>query len=157
MQNARQEQDITLSEKRKLEAKLEEETRGSTSNLSQADPGAELELHRLREEVSILRAELQKAEGELEDRLCWAPPPELQHWLQLTYELEQRVYNKKKLQAEKQLEQAKDAVSLPIHNPRKSDFNHYFYSAKNSTENGRASWLRLYRLTAAPSTMSTRV
>lgn len=118
LQNARQEQNITLSEKRKLEEKLEEETRGSTSNLSQADPGAEMELHRLREEVKILRSELQRAEGELEDRLCWSPPPELQHWLQLTYELEQRVYNKKKVQAEKQLEQAKDAVSAYIDNTR---------------------------------------
>lgn len=84
--------------------------RGSTASLYQADPLAELELRRLREEVDILRGELQRAEGELEDRLCWTPPPDLQHWLQLTYELEQRVYNKKRLQAEKQLEQAKDAV-----------------------------------------------
>lgn len=80
-------------------------------SLNQADPTAELELRRLKEEVDILRAELQRAEGELEDRLCWTPPPELQHWLQLTYELEQRVYNKKRVQAEKQLEQAKDAVT----------------------------------------------
>lgn len=101
-----------MSEKLKLEKKLEEETGVSTSNLSHADPMVEMELHRLREEVDILRAELQRAEGELEDRLCWSAPPDLQHWLQLTYELEQRVYNKKKLQAEKQLEQAKDAVSI---------------------------------------------
>lgn len=111
---AKQEQDITLSEKMQLERKLEQESNmGSNSNLQQynADPVAELELRRLREEVDILRSELQRAEGELEDRLCWSPPPELQHWLQLTYELEQRVYNKKRLQAEKQLEQAKDAVN----------------------------------------------
>ena len=69
-------------------------------------------MRRLKEEVEILRGELQRAEGELEDRVCWSPPPDLQHWLQLTYELEQRVYNKKRLQAEKQLEQAKDAVSI---------------------------------------------
>ena len=112
LQHARQEQDITLSEKQQLERKLEEEVRGSTASLYQADPVAELELRRLREEVDILRGELQRAEGELEDRLCWSPPPELQHWLQLTYELEQRVYNKKRLQAEKQLEQAKDAVII---------------------------------------------
>lgn len=110
LQHARQEQDITLSEKQQLERKLEEEAKGSTPSLYQSDPTAELELRRLREEVDILRGELQRAEGELEDRLCWSPPPELQHWLQLTYELEQRVYNKKRLQAEKQLEQAKDAV-----------------------------------------------
>lgn len=110
LQHAREEQDIVLSEKLQLERKLEQETHGSNSSLFTADPTAELELRRLREEVDILRSELQRAEGELEDRLCWAPPPELQHWLQLTYELEQRAYNKKRLQAEKQLEQAKDAV-----------------------------------------------
>ncbi|XP_046635877.1 stromal interaction molecule homolog isoform X2 [Daphnia pulicaria] len=109
LQHARQEQDITLSEKQQLERKLEEEVRGSNASLYQPDPLAELELRRLREEVDILRGELQRAEGELEDRLCWTPPADLQHWLQLTYELEQRVYNKKRLQAEKQLEQAKDA------------------------------------------------
>ena len=115
LQAAKQEQDITLSEKMQLERKLEQESNmGSNSNLQHfnADPVAELELRRLREEVDILRSELQRAEGELEDRLCWSPPPELQHWLQLTYELEQRVYNKKRLQAEKQLEQAKDAVNI---------------------------------------------
>ena len=94
--------------------------RGSNASLYQADPLAELELRRLREEVDILRLELQRAEGELEDRLCWTPPPDLQHWLQLTYELEQRVYNKKRLQAEKQLEQAKDAVIS-------SGFSHFFF------------------------------
>ena len=120
LQHARQEQDITLSEKQQLERKLEEEVRGSNASLYQADPLAELELRRLREEVDILRLELQRAEGELEDRLCWTPPPDLQHWLQLTYELEQRVYNKKRLQAEKQLEQAKDAVIS-------SGFSHFFF------------------------------
>lgn len=114
LQHAKQEQDITLSEKIQLERKLEEETRGSQNSLYNPDPLAELELRRLREEVDVLRSELQRAEGELEDRLCWSPPPELQHWLQLTYELEQRVYNKKRLQAEKQLEQAKDAVRIEL-------------------------------------------
>jgi stromal interaction molecule 1 len=37
------------------------------------------------------------------------PPPALQHWLQYTYELELKTYNKKKVGAEKQLKQAKDA------------------------------------------------
>jgi stromal interaction molecule 1 len=109
-----------LSQKEQLERQLQEETRvlrdSSLANLTQQqnqqlDPHAEEEIRRLREEVDILRAELQRAEGELDDRICWAPPPELQHWLQLTYEVEQRAYNKKRLQAEKQLEQAKDAVS----------------------------------------------
>lgn len=59
----------------------------------------------------MLRAELQIAEGELKDR-CWSPPPALQQWLQLTHEIENKAYMKKKLLAEKQLQQARDAVSL---------------------------------------------
>ena len=51
--------------------------------------------------------ELQRAEVELEDR-CWVVPPVLQHWLQLTYEMESVVYNAKKKAAEEQLEAAKD-------------------------------------------------
>jgi stromal interaction molecule 1 len=40
--------------------------------------------------VEVLRNELQRAEMELEDR-CWIAPPVLQHWLQITYELETQV------------------------------------------------------------------
>lgn len=56
----------------------------------------------------MLRNELQRAEGELEDR-CWSPPVGLQQWLQLTHEIENKAYIKKKLSAEKQLQQARDA------------------------------------------------
>lgn len=56
----------------------------------------------------MLRNELQRAEGELEDR-CWSPPPGLQQWLQLTHEIENKAYTKKKLAAEKQLQQAREA------------------------------------------------
>jgi len=45
------------------------------------------EVTRLKEEVEILRHELQRAEIELEDRV-WFAPPVLQTWLQLTYEME---------------------------------------------------------------------
>ena len=62
---------------------------------------------RLREELDILRSELHRAEVELEDK-CWVAPPVLQHWLQLTYEMESLVYNAKKKAAEEQLEAAKD-------------------------------------------------
>lgn len=57
----------------------------------------------------MLRTELQIAEGELKDR-CWAPPPGLQQWLQLTHEVENKAYLKKKISAEKQLQQAREAV-----------------------------------------------
>ena len=59
----------------------------------------------------MLRGELQRAEGELEDR-CWSPPVGLQQWLQLTHEIENKAYIKKKNAAEKQLQQAREAVSL---------------------------------------------
>merc|ERR1719431_558316 len=62
----------------------------------------------LREEVEILREELQRAEVELDDK-CWVAPTVLQHWLQLTHELEAQVYNAKREQAEGQIESAKDA------------------------------------------------
>lgn len=58
----------------------------------------------------MLRSELRRAEGELEDR-CWAPPMGLQQWLQLTHEIENRSYQRKKQQADMQLQQARDAVS----------------------------------------------
>lgn len=57
----------------------------------------------------MLRTELQLAEGELKDR-CWAPPIGLQQWLQLTHEIENKAYLKKKIAAEKQLQQAREAV-----------------------------------------------
>jgi len=66
------------------------------------------EVGRLREEVEVLRRELSRAEEELEDR-CWMAPTLLQHWLQLTYELESITYNEKRRGAEAQMEAAKDA------------------------------------------------
>lgn len=59
----------------------------------------------------MLRTELQIAEGELKDR-CWSPPPILQSWLQLTHEIENKAYMKKKIAAEKQLQQAREAVRI---------------------------------------------
>jgi stromal interaction molecule 1 len=61
----------------------------------------------------MLKLELQRAEGELEDR-CWSPPAGLQHWLQLTHEIENKAYTNKKIAAEKQLQQAREAVRESI-------------------------------------------
>merc|ERR1719507_1942240 len=61
---------------------------------------------RVKEEVEILREELQRAEVELEDK-CWVAPTVLQHWLQLSHELESQVYNAKRQTAESQIENAK--------------------------------------------------
>jgi len=60
-----------------------------------------------------LRLELKRAESELEDR-CWSPPIGLQQWLQLTHEIENKAYMKKKSSAERQLQQAREAVSNSI-------------------------------------------
>jgi len=59
-----------------------------------------------------LRNALQRAEGELIDRY-WSPPPGLQLWLQLTHEIENKAYILKKAAAERQLQTARDAVSVP--------------------------------------------
>lgn len=66
-----------------------------------------VEVSQLKEEVEYLRNELQRAEDELEDK-CWSASPVLQHWLQLTYEIESAAYNAKRHTAEEQLEMAKD-------------------------------------------------
>lgn len=83
--------------------------KGEEGQYSNMDPvGGEEEMGRLREEVEILRGELHRAEVELEDK-CWVAPTVLQHWLQMTYELESQVYNEKRRSAEMQMEVAKDA------------------------------------------------
>lgn len=61
----------------------------------------------------MLRTELQLAEGELKDK-CWSPPVALQQWLQLTHEIENRAFIKKKITSEKQLQQAREAVSMIV-------------------------------------------
>lgn len=77
------------------------------NNLVQSEVPDALEVSRLKEEVEVLRNELQRAEVELEDK-CWVAPPVLQHWLQLTYEIEAAAYNNKRRNAEEQLEMAKE-------------------------------------------------
>jgi len=44
-------------------------------------------------------------------RACCSPPAELQSWLQLTYEIETRYFDRKRLAADSQLKAAKDMVS----------------------------------------------
>ncbi|XP_048773944.2 stromal interaction molecule 1-like isoform X3 [Ostrea edulis] len=59
------------------------------------------------QELEQVRAALRRAERELEKEIR-SIPPELQEWLQLTYETEQMYFNIKKREAEKQLEQARE-------------------------------------------------
>ncbi|XP_073954650.1 stromal interaction molecule homolog isoform X3 [Choristoneura fumiferana] len=104
LEKARLEQESATTEKRNLEKKLREA--GDTPLLNSAS--SDLEVTQLKAEIEMLRGELRRAEGELEDR-CWAPPSGLQQWLQLTHEVENRSYLRKKQQADMQLQQARDA------------------------------------------------
>nr|XP_018907869.1 PREDICTED: stromal interaction molecule homolog isoform X2 [Bemisia tabaci] len=105
LERAKQEQEFVTTEKQNLEKRLKEQT---SDNSDLKTSFSDLEVSQLKAEIEALRNELQRAEGELEDR-CWAPPPGLQHWLQLTHELENKSYVKKKISAEKQLQQAREA------------------------------------------------
>ncbi|XP_034190985.1 stromal interaction molecule isoform X3 [Osmia lignaria lignaria] len=102
LERARMEQESAATEKQNLEKRLQDETMGLHVSYS------DLEVSQLKAEIEMLKNELQRAEGELEDR-CWSPPPGLQHWLQLTHEIENKGYTKKKIAAEKQLQQAREA------------------------------------------------
>ncbi|KAL0879521.1 hypothetical protein ABMA27_003262, partial [Loxostege sticticalis] len=104
LERARQEQENVNTEKKNLEKKLQEA--GDTPLLNSTS--SDLEVSQLKAEIEMLRAELRRAEGELEDR-CWAPPSGLQQWLQLTHEVENRSYLRKKQQADMQLQQAREA------------------------------------------------
>ncbi|XP_050355503.1 stromal interaction molecule homolog isoform X2 [Nymphalis io] len=104
LEKARLEQENVTTEKKNLEKKLREA--GDTPLLNSAS--SDLEVTQLKAEIEMLRGELRRAEGELEDR-CWAPPPGLQQWLQLTHEVENRSYLRKKQQADLQLQQAREA------------------------------------------------
>ncbi|KAG8235494.1 hypothetical protein J437_LFUL015721 [Ladona fulva] len=105
MERARHEQECVATEKLNLERRLQEQA-GDPSELRMSC--SDLEVSQLKAEIEMLRGELQRAEGELEDR-CWSPPVGLQHWLQLTHEIENKAYIKKKGAAEKQLLQAREA------------------------------------------------
>ena len=134
LERARMEQESAATEKQNLEKRLQDESLGLHTSYS------DLEVSQLKAEIEVniilclfyiytyhtckliysyqsinlcilqmLKLELQRAEGELEDR-CWSPPAGLQHWLQLTHEIENKAYTNKKIAAEKQLQQAREAV-----------------------------------------------
>lgn len=95
------EQENVATEKMDLERRLKEAPSLSSSS-------SDLEVQQLKQEIEMLRSELSRAEVELVDH-CWTPPPALQSWLQLTYELESKHTLKKRIMAEKQLQVARDA------------------------------------------------
>ncbi|KAG5882768.1 hypothetical protein JTB14_029944 [Gonioctena quinquepunctata] len=105
LEQAKQAQETVISEKQNLERKLQD---SKNELCSLPSSYSDLEVTQLKEEIEMLRTELQLAEGELKDR-CWAPPVALQQWLQLTHEIEKKSYLKNKMAAEKQLQQAREA------------------------------------------------
>ncbi|KAL6438161.1 hypothetical protein ACFW04_004407 [Cataglyphis niger] len=102
LERARMEQESATTEKQNLEKRLQDESLALHTSYS------DLEVSQMKAEIEMLKLELQRAEGELEDR-CWSPPAGLQHWLQLTHEIENKAYINKKIAAEKQLQQAREA------------------------------------------------
>ncbi|XP_071056249.1 stromal interaction molecule homolog isoform X2 [Onthophagus taurus] len=106
LEEARQAQEHVTSEKQNLERRLQE---------SEADPNSlhhsnsDGEVSQLKQEIEMLRNELLIAESKLQQAPCWSPPVGLQQWLQLTHETENKAYVKKKMQAEKQLQHAREA------------------------------------------------
>ncbi|XP_069679430.1 stromal interaction molecule homolog isoform X2 [Periplaneta americana] len=105
LERARLAQACATKEKQNLEHQLQQQG-GDHNDLRTSC--SDLEVSQLKAEIEMLRGELQRAEGELEDR-CWSPPVGLQQWLQLTHEIENKAYIKKKNSAEKQLQQAREA------------------------------------------------
>lgn len=101
LERARLEQENVGKEKMDLERRLKEAPAMKSSS-------SEVELQQLKQEIEMLRNELSRAEVELIDH-HWTPPQGLQHWLQLTYELESRSHQKKRVGAEAQLQQAREA------------------------------------------------
>lgn len=101
LERARLEQENVGKEKMDLERRLKEAPSLKSSS-------SEVELLQLKQEIELLRNELSRAEVELIDH-HWTPPQGLQHWLQLTYELETRTHQKKRVVAESQLLQAREA------------------------------------------------
>lgn len=101
LERARLEQENVDKEKMDLERRLREAPTLSSSN-------SDLEVQQLKQEIEMLRSELSRAEVEINDH-CWTPPQGLQNWLQLTFELENKQHVRKRVLAEKQLMQAREA------------------------------------------------
>ncbi|KAG8192783.1 hypothetical protein JTE90_019101 [Oedothorax gibbosus] len=112
LNKARQAQEIVSIEKQDLERRLQTEiiTAGkSLENCSTdvTEGGEGMRLTELERELQLARNDLRDAEKKLEAR-HWVAPTALQHWLQLTHELELKNYNVKKNLAEQQLQEAKE-------------------------------------------------
>ncbi|GFS51974.1 stromal interaction molecule 2 [Nephila pilipes] len=114
LNKARQEQEIVSIEKQDLERRLQDEISTARQKYLEhsvsegnSETGDQVRLLELERELQLARNDLREAEKKLEAR-HWVAPTRLQHWLQLTHELELRNYNSKKTVAEQQLQAAKE-------------------------------------------------
>ncbi|GIX96748.1 stromal interaction molecule homolog [Caerostris darwini] len=110
LDKAKLEQERATTEKKDLERRLQDEKitvklrhQDSSGNLV----GNQTKIQKLEQELRDAIEELRCAERALHAK-NWLPLPALQHWLQLTHELELQHYNEKKAAAEKQLLAAKE-------------------------------------------------
>lgn len=104
LDKAKLEHESVMQEKKNLEQRLHEEI--SYEETDELDTG-QSRLQQLEQQLQNTREELKIAKKALESR-SWVPPTSLQHWLQMTHELELRHYNAKRSAAEQQLAAAKE-------------------------------------------------
>ncbi|KAH1027850.1 hypothetical protein HUJ05_001281 [Dendroctonus ponderosae] len=105
LEEAKQAEDAAKSEKQNLE-KMLQDSKGDMTSLTSAY--SESDVTHYKEEIKSLKTQLELTQAAFKNT-CYLAPPGLQQWLQLTYELEQKSYDKKKMSAEKQLQQAREA------------------------------------------------
>lgn len=112
LEEAKQSEVAAISEKQNLE-RLLQDSRGDMASLTSAY--SESDITHYKEEIKSLKAQIGELTQAAFKNTCYGVPPGLQQWLQLTYELEQKSFDKKKVSAEKQLQQAREAVSSFFH------------------------------------------
>lgn len=106
LEEAKQSEVAAISEKQNLE-RLLQDSRGDMASLTSAY--SESDITHYKEEIKSLKAQIGELTQAAFKNTCYGVPPGLQQWLQLTYELEQKSFDKKKVSAEKQLQQAREA------------------------------------------------
>ncbi|KAF7285697.1 stromal interaction molecule [Rhynchophorus ferrugineus] len=104
LEQAKQAEESAIFEKQNLE-KMLQDSKGDFASLSSAY--SESDINQYKEEIKALKAQLEMTQEALKNPSYFSSG--LQQWLQLTYELEQKSYDKKKIAAEKQLQQAREA------------------------------------------------
>ncbi|GFU18243.1 stromal interaction molecule homolog [Trichonephila clavipes] len=109
LDKAKLEQERATTEKKDLERRLQDEkiTVKTKQDVSGNLDEKQTKIQKLERELRDVIEDLRSAERALHAK-NWQPPSGLQHWLQLTHELELQHYNEKKASAEKQLIAAKE-------------------------------------------------